>query len=95
MDELTASVNWGAIMAKVFARFKFVADVPAALLDTVAKPATTTLHTVVEAVSGHKLCRPQPPRGVQDAPVDQCRGRVGARRGRASSCGPCGATGGA
>jgi hypothetical protein len=49
VDELTANVNWGAIMAKLFARFKFVADVPAALLDTAAKPATITLHAVVEA----------------------------------------------
>jgi hypothetical protein len=47
VDELTSSVNWGAIMAKLFARFKFVADEPPALLDTVAQPATITLHTVV------------------------------------------------
>jgi hypothetical protein len=52
VDELTASINWGA---KVFARFKFMADMPAALLVTVATRVTNHL---VEAVSGHRLCRP-------------------------------------
>jgi hypothetical protein len=48
VDELTASVKWGSIVARVFAKFKFVADEPPALLDTAAKPATITLHAVVE-----------------------------------------------